>query len=459
MPDERATILIHRVDPDSKSKVAVVFLHGFSGDIEQTWGQFPRLLIENQAIKDWDLFSVGYTTSLTFDVRGIWSAEADLSILSSLLCTILSHAPLDRYQSLAIIAHSMGGLVAQRALVDDLNLAQRIGHLVLFGTPSNGLVKAAWFKFWKRQIADMLPESHFLKDLRQRWTHLFEPKPPFRFFAVAGELDQFVPPESSIEPFPFEQRQVVPGNHLEIVKPSQTQDLSVQVVIKILTGEAAPAGPWNAARVAVESRDFQRAIHELWQHRDELDDRHLVILALALESVGKQEDAIEILEKRKVKGTDPLGVLGGRLKRRWLTSGRTADADRALQLYSEGLARAEADHDWSQAFYHAINLAFLNLGQDNRRACHEMAQNALEHVGKFEEIETPTQWSRATKGEAYLYLSNPDNAVAAYEQALALSPLPREIASMYAQADQVATFLNDRLLAERLRRIFRAEEA
>ncbi len=349
--------------------------------------------------------------------------------------------------------------MAQRALVDDPTLAGRVGHVFLFGTPSNGLTKATWLPFWKRQIDDMAPTSPFIEDLTQRWKAQFEPRPPFRFFAIAGEADQFVPPESSIATFPFEQRQVVPGNHLEIVKPTEVQNLSVQVVLKGLIGDACPAGPWNAARVALESRDFQRAINELSPHQGELDDRHLVMLALALESVGRQEDAIAVLEGCKSSGTDPLGVLGGRLKRRWLTGGRVIDADRALQLYGEGLTRSEADENWDQAFYHAINLAFLNLGQGNKKACREMAQRALDHVGRSESAEAPTKWSRATAGEACLYLREADRSVAAYEAALALRPKPREIASMYAQADQVATFLDDQMLAERMRRTFRFEAA
>lgn len=455
---ENPVLLTHRVNADPRSQVAIVFLHGFSGDIAKTWGQFPQLLKAEPAIADWDLYSAGFKSSLVPDVTGIWSSQADLPILADLLRAILGHLPLDRYRSLAIIAHSMGGLVAQRALVDDSTLTERVGHVFLFGTPSRGLVEAAWLRFWKQQFAEMAPNSLFLRDLENRWRTQFEPAPPFRFFAIAGEEDQFVPPESSIDTFPFEQRQVVPGNHHEIVKPTGAQSLSVQVVLKALIGEACPAGPWNAARVALEARDFQRAIHELLPHQEELDDSHLVILALALESVGRREDAITALEKRAAQSTDALGVLGGRLKRRWLISGRAADAERARLLYGHGLERAEAAEDWAQAFYHAINLAFLNLGQEDRKACHEMARRALDYVEKSQRDEDPNHWSLATEGEACLYLGDPDRAIRAYKAALALDPSPREIASMYAQADQAATFLNNRTLAQRIREVFRAAD-
>ena len=67
-----------------------------------------------------------------------------------------------------------------------------------------------------------------------------------------------------------------------------------------------------------------------------LDDKSLVTLALALESVGRQGDAIDMLMKANPHGTDPIGVLAGRLKRRWLVEHKRSDAEQALSLYAPG---------------------------------------------------------------------------------------------------------------------------
>ena len=79
---------------------------------------------------------------------------------------------------------------------------------------------------------------------------------------------------------------------------------------------------------------------------------------------AEEPEALQVLEQHYRSGTsstDALGVLAGRLKRRWLAERRAADLERARQLYSEGLARAEAEGDAAQAYYHAINIAFLDL--------------------------------------------------------------------------------------------------
>ncbi len=49
----------------------------------------------------------------------------------------------------------MGGLVVQQALLDDPELADRVSHVFMFGTPSNGVRAARWAGFLKQQIEDM----------------------------------------------------------------------------------------------------------------------------------------------------------------------------------------------------------------------------------------------------------------------------------------------------------------
>jgi pimeloyl-ACP methyl ester carboxylesterase len=88
-------------------------------------------------VTDCDIFTLSYATTLLPDIVGVWSADPDIPILATLLRTRIGIAPLERYADLVLVAHSMGGgLVAQRALVDDTSLFGRVRTLVLFGTPS-----------------------------------------------------------------------------------------------------------------------------------------------------------------------------------------------------------------------------------------------------------------------------------------------------------------------------------
>ncbi len=133
----------------------------------------------------------------------------------------------------------------------------------------------------------------------------------------------------------------MPGDHLELVDLDDAGSMSSQVVREGLLGVRGPAGPWNGARLAVESNEYDRVIRELGEHPGELDEQHLIDLALALEATGRREEALALLDRHAgqprhrrqgyARRTDQ-----AQLARRW----PPRDAEAALELYSEALAAA-----------------------------------------------------------------------------------------------------------------------
>jgi tetratricopeptide (TPR) repeat protein len=216
--------------------------------------------------------------------------------------------------------------------------------------------------------------------------------------------------------------------------------LSVQILLKNLIGDAAPAGARNAAALAMESRDFVHALRLLEAQKDELDAEGLVRLAMALEGTGRQNEAIELLEKYAGAKTDPIGVLAGRLKRRWLAGRRRADAERALSLYRKAYDIAAAKSDHAQAYYHGINVAFMELayGSDHE-AARAMASEVLKHCAASPD----GKWRQAAEGEANLILGQTSAALDGYRRALSLQPRPWEVASMFQQALRLADLVGD----------------
>ena len=434
MSSDTPKLVTHR---NHTAKAAIVMVHGFLGKAIATWGKFPTLLVDEPSLVAWDVYSIGYSSSLAFDIAGIWSADPEIVTLGGLLDTVADVAPLDGYDALAFLAHSMGGLMMQRGLLSDAKLRRRVSHLMFFGTPSAGLVKASPFAFWKRQIRDVANDGKFIAGLRKQWNDEIAPNPPFSFVTIAGDRDEFVPRTSSLDPFPEKHQRVVYGNHLEIVKPDDESHLGFKVAVKALTGDSG-SGPFDAARLAVESREFQQAIDTLWPLRAGLDDRGLVDLALALDSVGRRTDAIRMLSQAKVSGTDPLGVLAGRLKRRWLAERRRLDAEQALSLYQQALGLSDGK-DPVQAFYHAINCAFMELAfGGDITAAGDYARRALKHC---EASGANDVWRHATEGEAHLYLGEEEAASQAYQRAMARSPKPWQVAAMYQQAVRAADLM------------------
>ncbi|WP_162179650.1 alpha/beta fold hydrolase [Solidesulfovibrio alcoholivorans] len=431
---------------------ALLFIHGFSGNLGLTWRHLADLVSADPALMEYDIFSIGYPTSLMPNVPGLWSAEPSLATLADYLRTTAAYSALGNARCLAIAAHSMGGLIVQRACLDDAEFSRRISHIILFGTPSNGLKKAR-FLFFKRQTKDMAKDSPFIADLRTRWDATYGRQAPFKFLAVAGDMDEFVPRASSIDVFPQEQRAVIPGNHLEMIRPNSREDLSYMVFQRFLTGAAAPAGPLGAARLAVESREFHRAVALFRAHGDALDEGALVQYALALEGLGQAEEAVAALERFGRKGTDALGTLAGRIKRRWLAERCEPDGRRALDLYGAGLTQALAAGDWPQCHYHAINAAFLSWAfAGNPAKAREYAAQALEYCAKSPE----GKWRSATEAEASILLGRGGDAPALYAAAIGerSGVKPHEAYAMYAQALECAALAGDEALAEQLRRTF-----
>jgi hypothetical protein len=91
---------------------AVVFLHGFSGARDDTWDRFPALV--GFAAPNWDLFTVGYATTLLPGVVGIWIGRSRPADPREHVPHAARDAAARRYTSLALIAHSMGGLGSKR---------------------------------------------------------------------------------------------------------------------------------------------------------------------------------------------------------------------------------------------------------------------------------------------------------------------------------------------------------
>jgi pimeloyl-ACP methyl ester carboxylesterase len=426
----------------SDNEAAIVFVHGFTGDRRGTWRKIPDFLLQEAKLAGWDILFFGYSSHWFFDLLNIWSADGDLNEIAKNLATTPG---LQKYNHLAFVAHSMGGLAVQRALILFGNLVKKTRHVVLFGTPSFGLDKAHALRQWKQQIKNMDSKGDFIKNLRADWARLsFDQNPSFTFLAVAGLEDQFVPPKSSHgEPpgeFPIRFQATIAGNHVSMLKAESAQDECVQHIIQQMTSGGG-LGVRSAARLAVENGEFQVVVNKLWPIRAQLDDPGVVDLALALDTLGRREDAIQVLEQHPRMGTDVLGVLGGRYKRRWIAERRREDFDKAFDFYQQGYAETVKKQtvDHAQAFYHGINIAYLALAgeQVNQSLAEQMAQNVLEHC---RQVKDPKQelWRLASEGDAYIILNRISDALRVHQQAASHPKNPWQALSIQEQTLRLA---------------------
>jgi pimeloyl-ACP methyl ester carboxylesterase len=437
------------------NQAAVLFVHGFSGDGLATWRNLADRVAADDRLSSWDFWTITYATSWVPDITGIWSADADLTILAKRLQANLVDGALARYQAFVLIGHSMGGLVVQKALVDFSAIAARTHAVVLFGTPSDGLVKAQSLRFWKRQLADMARTGQFVTSLRADWLARFAKHSPFSFLAVAGERDQFVPPESSLKPFPSEQQAVVFGDHIGMLSPPKNDPEVAELIARRIAVGTPGSDLGDPAARAIERGDFQEIIARHYVDYKKIDRKAAVRLAIALDAVGRRDEAYELLADRDDLDGDAVGTMAGRLKRRWLLSRRQVDAEASLAHYAKGYELAIAANNQPQSYYHGINLAFLEfVFHGDRSAARQRATKVLEICLECGRDKNADEWLQATKGEAELVLGNQEPAFEAYRHFVAAGNDPWKLCSTYLNARTIARDYGSRDLARKLGEIF-----
>lgn len=408
--DDKPKIESYREEEENNS--VVLFLHGFTGDPIETFKNIPNLLIANDLIDGYDIFSIGYSSSLMPDIgANIWSADPDINNLSEYFKTLLE-TRFNNYNKISVVAHSMGGLVAQSGILKlEKKEFKKITHLLMFGTPSGGLnvanIKIA--KGLKRQIKDLGSSSDFILKLRTDWNERFHDKYPFEFKAIAGLSDEFIDRKSSLEVFKDRYRYQIEGNHATMIKANNNQDIQ-NPCYRLLLNDLSPVNkrfqkenPFALNQFIAKNKGI---INELDDDINSLDYRGLKKIALAYDALGEDEKAIKSLINHPLSNSnsDVMGIIGGRFKRKYLFKGsKLKDAVKAIEWYEKGYAIAEEKKDKDQIFYHSINLAFFSIvhSYDKEKMKH-YAQKALDNCN----LNSTNVWEIATIAEANMYLKN-----------------------------------------------------
>src|SRR4051812_20332355 len=102
--------LLHLRHNVFQAKDVIVFVHGFTGDYVSAWGK-PKVLLDDPRFnRNYDFVFYGFETTFHRDLPAF---EAEAAKLEQLL----SHLE-DNYKSITIVAHSNGGLLAMRTLLN-----------------------------------------------------------------------------------------------------------------------------------------------------------------------------------------------------------------------------------------------------------------------------------------------------------------------------------------------------
>src|SRR6476620_8028987 len=102
--------LLHLRNSVFQPKDVIVFVHGFIGDYVNTWGK-PKVLLEDPRFnRNYDFVFYGFKTALYGDVPAF---EEEAAKLDGVLTRLQGN-----YNSITIVTHSKGGLLATRTLLN-----------------------------------------------------------------------------------------------------------------------------------------------------------------------------------------------------------------------------------------------------------------------------------------------------------------------------------------------------
>jgi len=416
-----------------KGNNLLLFVHGFSGESKGTFGDIPQMLQSDSKFDGWAMKPLGYSPIVQPKLgKDIWGAILDVDKIASFLKTSIKYK-FKKYDRIAIVAHSLGGLVAQKAILsletEDLN---RISHLIMFGTPSNGISAEILSKQWNSKYKEMSSEGLFITSLRKEWSETFKDGVPFKLKVAAATDDQYVTVESCHGPFAKEYCEFVGNDHLKMVKPKDENDDAFNLIKDTLTNNTFYNKYTNSEEINIILGKYDAVVKELLPKVSDLDVNGLRQLIFSLEGQDRKDEALKILNKHPLakQNTDLMGILGGRYKRAYLSSYSKKDGDAAFGYYGQALKLAVKAKDYSQIYYHAINLAFLSIVMENNESnMMKYAKQAL----KATENCRDNLWKFATVAEANMYIGDMKKAVEFYSKAAETADIRQKI-SMHTNA-------------------------
>jgi predicted alpha/beta hydrolase family esterase len=195
---------IYQTRTMAASKKLVLCVHGLAGS-EQTWRKFEELYKSDRALQqEYDFATFEYPTSKWWNFNLLKATNPAIKQLADGLDTEIKFRH-NTYKEIALVCHSMGGLVGRKYLLDKYLLkdgtqaAPTIKKIIMYATPHLGSSLANIAKYItirNNQVKQLARNSDFLGELNDKWisTGALD---HYKGWYVIGGLDQIVPKDSS----------------------------------------------------------------------------------------------------------------------------------------------------------------------------------------------------------------------------------------------------------------------
>jgi triacylglycerol esterase/lipase EstA (alpha/beta hydrolase family) len=202
-------------EPSCQRSTNLVMVHGFNSSAE-TWARWVELLRADTSLSCINLYTFSYKTGYTLPQPSLDELGAELrAALSGLAAS----------GELVLMAHSMGGLVVKKALLQDLSaptFLPQLQQVFFVASPHSGIRRPfAFFAGIKSPQVKALRHPKVRK-LRRQWRQATEALPSaLSFSVVVGTKDSLVPRYSAKGG--FEDVLILPKDHVSVKDPDSTE--------------------------------------------------------------------------------------------------------------------------------------------------------------------------------------------------------------------------------------------
>lgn len=219
----------------------IIFVHGLTGQVGTTWGNFPKFLADDPSI-EYKVKEFGYT-SPNLAWLFLKSAPTILSIANGVLSDIKAHCDIEN-DDIILVGHSMGGVVIKKMLLrlDAQGIKHNISKVCFFDVPhqGSGLANIGKYISWRnRHLKSLVINSAELEDINEQWRD----KNIDQYLSILSIVDAnetVVAAGSSKNPFRHHPIETINNvNHISIVKPKSENDPTVIHLKKFIKSKAS----------------------------------------------------------------------------------------------------------------------------------------------------------------------------------------------------------------------------
>jgi pimeloyl-ACP methyl ester carboxylesterase len=227
-------------EPHDKS-IAIVFIHGIFGNNKDTWSggrvDFTQLLANDPDVKDRaDIYEFGYYSPYTGEAQTITQTSVQLA-------QYLHHDDVfENHQKVVFVAHSMGGLILRKYLLDNREQIQdKVAMMFFYATPTDGSELATIAQKFSNdpQIRGLVPldADEALQSIQSGWfgAKTLSKKPSYCAYEILKTDNvAIVVSQASASALCTEQPEPITADHIGIVKLDSRRDESYIVLIDAL---------------------------------------------------------------------------------------------------------------------------------------------------------------------------------------------------------------------------------